>query len=302
MQNIHKILNFVENHDATYFLENRESKLWGCCVFWGGSYWSALPISFRVISLACGTTSAPLKQSCIIWLNKSHDTMTVNKALMLIIFKGYTNIPHILHNANFPALLQNTSGFCHDEFLYATWKTEIWFSLPITQNDNNYKATFINLIYIWQQTKTYHGIVTSNIQPWKHTSNEVHYLEIAWGCTSYITWWCHQMETFSVLLALCEGNPPVTSGFPSQRQLNTALMFSLICAWTNSWANNRDTGNLRHNCTHYEVAVMRMTEYWQFGAQKYIKWNNLARISFAECIGMQRRCGSGYGYVCGFIT
>ena len=25
------------------------------------------------------------------------------------------------------------------------------------------------------------------------------------------------METFSALLALCEGNPPVTSGFPSQR-------------------------------------------------------------------------------------
>ena len=25
------------------------------------------------------------------------------------------------------------------------------------------------------------------------------------------------MKTFSVLLALCEGNPPVTSGFPSQR-------------------------------------------------------------------------------------
>ena len=29
--------------------------------------------------------------------------------------------------------------------------------------------------------------------------------------------WSHQMETFSALLALCEGNPPVTSGFPSQR-------------------------------------------------------------------------------------
>ena len=34
---------------------------------------------------------------------------------------------------------------------------------------------------------------------------------------SKATSWCHQMETFSMLLALCEGNPPVTSGFPSQR-------------------------------------------------------------------------------------
>ena len=29
--------------------------------------------------------------------------------------------------------------------------------------------------------------------------------------------WHHELETFSVLLALCEGHPPVTAGFPSQR-------------------------------------------------------------------------------------
>ena len=31
------------------------------------------------------------------------------------------------------------------------------------------------------------------------------------------SWWRHRMETFSALLALCEGNPPVTAGFPSQK-------------------------------------------------------------------------------------
>ena len=30
-------------------------------------------------------------------------------------------------------------------------------------------------------------------------------------------WWRHQMEAFSVLLAHCEGNSPVTGEFPSQR-------------------------------------------------------------------------------------
>ena len=29
--------------------------------------------------------------------------------------------------------------------------------------------------------------------------------------------WCHQMETFSALLAICAGNSPVTSEFPAQR-------------------------------------------------------------------------------------
>ena len=35
--------------------------------------------------------------------------------------------------------------------------------------------------------------------------------------------WFSQMETFSMLLALCEGNPPVTSGFPSQRPVTLSF-------------------------------------------------------------------------------
>ena len=31
------------------------------------------------------------------------------------------------------------------------------------------------------------------------------------------SWWCHQMEKFSVLLVLCAGNSPVTGEFPAQR-------------------------------------------------------------------------------------
>ena len=33
----------------------------------------------------------------------------------------------------------------------------------------------------------------------------------------------HQMETFSVLLALCQGNPPVIGGFPSQRPVTRSF-------------------------------------------------------------------------------
>ena len=58
-------------------------------------------------------------------------------------------------------------------------------------------------------------------------------------------WWRHQIETFSALLALCERNPLVTGGFPSHSQWRGALMFSLICAWTNGWANNQGAGDLR---------------------------------------------------------
>ena len=40
--------------------------------------------------------------------------------------------------------------------------------------------------------------------------------EIPLACSGS-TWWRHQMRTFSASLNLCEGNPPVTGGFPSQR-------------------------------------------------------------------------------------
>ena len=70
------------------------------------------------------------------------------------------------------------------------------------------------------------------------------------------------MMTSSALLTLCvcEGNPLVTSGFPSQRPVTRSLMFSLICAWTNVWVNNRDAGDFRRHRAHYDVTVM-----WQHG-------------------------------------
>ena len=34
------------------------------------------------------------------------------------------------------------------------------------------------------------------------------------------------------------------------------LIFSLICAWTNGWINNRDAGDLRRHRAYYNVVVM----------------------------------------------
>ena len=35
-----------------------------------------------------------------------------------------------------------------------------------------------------------------------------------------------------------------------------ALMFSLICAWTNTWINTWDAGDLRRHHTHYGITLM----------------------------------------------
>ena len=62
-------------------------------------------------------------------------------------------------------------------------------------------------------------------------------------------WWCHQMETFSALLAICVGNSP------HKGQSRVALMFSLICVWINGWINNREAGDLRRYRAHHDVTV-----------------------------------------------
>ena len=67
--------------------------------------------------------------------------------------------------------------------------------------------------------------------------------------------WHYQMEPFAALLAICEGNPPVTGGFPHQGMWSGTLMFSLISACTNGWANNRDAGDWRRHRAHYDVTV-----------------------------------------------
>ena len=42
-------------------------------------------------------------------------------------------------------------------------------------------------------------------------------------CCYIVTWWRHQMETFSALLALCAGNSPVPGEFPSQRPVTRSF-------------------------------------------------------------------------------
>ena len=44
------------------------------------------------------------------------------------------------------------------------------------------------------------------------------------GCVCYQrSWWRHQMETFSALLAICAGNSPVTGEFPAQRPVSRSF-------------------------------------------------------------------------------
>ena len=56
-------------------------------------------------------------------------------------------------------------------------------------------------------------------------------------------------------------------------------MFSGICPWTNSWANNGDAGDLRRHRAHYDVIVMAC-EAAEFIMQLYAKTSGMELLTF----------------------
>ena len=98
---------------------------------------------------------------------------------------------------------------------------------------------------------------------------------------------------------------------PHKRQWRGALMFSFICVWTNGWViKNRDAGDWRRNCAHYDVTVISHdrrdvysirnsnahinSDFW-IKYQIPISWNFVGGIhrsqkaSNAESVSMSRR-------------
>ena len=67
---------------------------------------------------------------------------------------------------------------------------------------------------------------------------------------------------------------PVNS--PHKGQWRGALMFSLIYARINGWANIRKVGDLRHHRAHYDVTVMQQNMKWNFNDVNIIPAHDLA--------------------------
>ena len=62
---------------------------------------------------------------------------------------------------------------------------------------------------------------------------------------------------------------------PHKSEWRGALIFSLICAWTNDWVNNPDAGDLRRHRTRYDVTVMQWCNI-----PKYLHIDGLALSCF----------------------
>ena len=67
---------------------------------------------------------------------------------------------------------------------------------------------------------------------------------------------------------------PVNS--PHKVKWRGALVSSLICVWINGWVNNREAGDLRRHCGHYDVIVMMKGMCRTHNSKpctQYIPWN-----------------------------
>ena len=98
------------------------------------------------------------------------------------------------------------------------------------QEINFSDVTSASLHLKWPSTRLYVQLLAKTNS--KENIKAPHYCSLDGGIHRYsrgtvmrktFPWWRHQMEIFSSLLALCEGNSSVTGGFPSQRPLTRSF-------------------------------------------------------------------------------
>ena len=88
---------------------------------------------------------------------------------------------------------------------------------------------------------------------------------------------------------------PVNS--PHKGQWRGALMFSLICALTNGWANNRNAGDLRRHHAHYDVTVMNRADGCYTANANWNKWE-IEKLSLCS----QDACPLIHSIMCSQVT
>ena len=75
------------------------------------------------------------------------------------------------------------------------------------------------------------------------------------GNLSHVSWWRHQMETFSALLAICAGNSPGTGEFPAQKPVTRSFDVSFDLR-LNKRLSKQSWGWWFEALSHYDVTVM----------------------------------------------
>ena len=165
------------------------------------------------------------------------------------------NLTILMQTTNKPAYPRITDRFWWESTSYQ------WFSF---QRTNNTESVFLwwrhHMLWGWDsiQRSLLHSVAAGVLCTIWYVQSLQH------------TWWRHQMETFSTLLAICAGNSPVTGEFPAQRPVTRSFDASFDHAWINGWVNNREAGDLRRHRSHCDVTIRNLSQIYMYSVFIYI--------------------------------
>ena len=71
---------------------------------------------------------------------------------------------------------------------------------------------------VWKYSR-----ITVDVSISNYIGDDISYVGDNWYILRSWSWWRHQMETFSALLAICAGNSPVPGEFPTQRPVTRSF-------------------------------------------------------------------------------
>ena len=134
----------------------------------------------------------------------------------------------------------------------------------------------------------------------KQISTGKHSLHISWRSTPLLLLYFHddviKRKYFPRCWLFVRGIHRSPVDFPNKGQRHWAMMFSLICAWTNGWVNNQDAGDLRRHRTHFDVTVMWCRIVIQWSAQpRDLSVFNASLLSIFELVNGSNWGGGGGG-------
>ena len=112
------------------------------------------------------------------------------------------------------------------------------------------------MLHIWTMEVTYmYDCYTSGRKRLHIGTTTVTYLEVTYPLQNQTPLWHHQIKTVSVLLALCERNPRVTGGFPSQSASNAGFgvffdvsLYKRLNKQTSRWWCETPRCSLQRHC------------------------------------------------------
>ena len=148
---------------------------------------------------------------------------------------------------------------------------------------------YIHIIYIFNMINTFSWITTQNRYKKVHDDWQLYILLSYRGMVRFMSWWRHQMETFSTLLAFCARNSSVTGGFPTQRPVTRSfdVFFDL---GLNKWLSKQSWGWWFNTLwRHYGVTVLFCCNHNRVEWNLLLYWTALSQnltVKWLSCFGM----------------